>query len=381
MKYGTTKPESVCGFHVSIAKKFWTVTNGLHCSTPKCTRKPEYGNKCCACFQDAEFQKKALADRERDIETRWSEDFIVVQSRQIADSLIRLVRADPHLKIYIGITVQPFKKRVQQHIDSGREFHDSRILLEVPNAHSLAEIEYHTILMVSQELGSRHLGNRASGGDYFIDFSRSGVLYCLITRNAVRSTDLNPARNFSQRFSWFHTDFVRDNPLHTICLPKFSKKPSICDRLRKLGYKVAYGKNDITHVRNGEFKCQQCDFSTDTKKKLTTHFGNVHRNKLSCPHCTHTTATYKSLRSHIKSVHGLVPDVKLPSRRGPRKTSLECKFCALVFETDSKRQWHVKSQHQDAYKCELCGEGFCQPAILKKHEEQASIVSIAHKVS
>jgi hypothetical protein len=143
-----------------------SLSAGRRCATENCHRKPTNdGHYCSSCNADRKNQAETIKKTDSDENSRWSEAKVLDESRKVSDRLIKLVRENPSYRLYIGITTRGLQTRLNEHIKSGKDFDEAFVALEVPNAKSLADVEYHTIRNVSNELGSKHLDNRAAGGE------------------------------------------------------------------------------------------------------------------------------------------------------------------------------------------------------------------------
>jgi hypothetical protein len=154
-----------CLFHTQIATFCMSLVNGRKCETENCHRKSTiYVSLCNACYTDPEGQEEILKKVKTEEKSRWLDDKVLYESKKLTDRLIELVKEHPDYQLYIGITIRAMKIRLNEHFKSGKDFDDAFLALEVPNANSLADVEYHTILNVSTALGSKHLANKAAGG-------------------------------------------------------------------------------------------------------------------------------------------------------------------------------------------------------------------------
>ena len=80
-----------------------------------------------------------------------------------------------------------------------------------------------------------------------------------------------------------------------------------CDKCEKMFSSKETLKRHINtqHLGLLPFKCDNCQFKTGVKNKLTIHIKSKHtKEPFQCRHCVFITDTDKKLRTHVTMIHG-----------------------------------------------------------------------------
>lgn len=119
----------------------------------------------------------------------------------------------------------------------------------------------------------------------------------------------------------------------------------------------------VCHVKrhgSGEFKCDQCDKTFNSKLKRRdhqkrTHLGLSARNK--CKFCSERFVDYWKKINHMVKEHGVPPVV------------LKCTACELTFNNQRSLSRHTKKDHllERRHKCSECDMRFFGKSSLQKH--------------
>ena len=125
----------LCIFHSRILQIMKSLTNGRLCDTLGCERKATNHNSKCTQCQNGDFPQP---EKRKNL---WSREEIIATSLDIAEKYAAQVKANPRLRLYIGITCRSPLIRVKEHKRVGKEFDSYDIAAEVPNLYDLAEIE------------------------------------------------------------------------------------------------------------------------------------------------------------------------------------------------------------------------------------------------
>ena len=87
------------------------------------------------------------------------------------------------------------------------------------------------------------------------------------------------------------------------------------------------------HEKNTPFKCDECDRSYGTNRKLVSHKEMVHR-RVKCELCGKEICNSFLLKRHKSSVHGITP-----------MDAYQCEKCTSFFRTQTSLDKHVNSKH------------------------------------
>jgi len=150
----------LCIFHSRMLSFMKSITNGRLCDTIGCERKATNHNSKCTQCQIGDFPRPEKA------QNLWSRDKILDISLEIAKKYAAQVKANPRLRLYIGITCRSPLIRVKEHIRVGKEFDCYDIAVEVQNLYDLADIEYNVLRFLSQMIETKHLIDKVAGGEF-----------------------------------------------------------------------------------------------------------------------------------------------------------------------------------------------------------------------
>ncbi|KAG5666919.1 hypothetical protein PVAND_014925 [Polypedilum vanderplanki] len=359
-----------CFFHVKVATLCLTLTNGRICTTPGCDNKCDmYSTQCRGCLANIDQHKIVIANRTRNDVDRWPLDKVKSTGKEIAVKYAEMVKLNKKLKVYFGITLRDLILRLREHYKNGKNFDLAVLEIEVPNLISLAELEYYTILYFSELVETKHIVNKAPGGEYYLpDMARKGVLYVLLFFNAVGPNDVNPVRDFSIRRGLRFRRFPILTRDQHILLPKFSKVLQISDIMKLLGYDLDLTIFERAHARTEGFKCTKCTYVALTDKCLERHETHMHRGrKFPCHLCSHVSTRNAHLRSHLKKIHNF--DLPIADRK-KHQTEYPCEYddCDEIFKSSAELYKHRLQKHKGKiHKCERCGAAFYDYTNLRKH--------------
>ena len=266
-----------CRFHSSVGHLCIGLTNGRICSTDGCLNKSRiFEDFCERCYQlGPDKRAKEKCDKGR----QWSTDKVLEEANSIAAKYADMVKQDPSLLMYFGITIRNPRIRLYEHLKSGKDFDDAVLEIEVPEAHSLAELEFEVVARFAELVGGRHLKNRTAGGDYWLpNMERAGVMYVLIFNNRVNALTPTPSIDFRCRHGSHFRKFPILTKQHHIELPRFNKIVGIADIMSKMGYDTKHSAKQAPKHREVGHKCGQCDHVATSMLALESHL-KVHRNK------------------------------------------------------------------------------------------------------
>lgn len=189
----------------------------------------------------------------------------------------------------------------------------NKFLAEMPNTKTLAKLEYQAILDVSEALGTRYLRNQIAGGAYFTrNPLQTGYLYVLVFRNCIKPDLINPKRDFKQVNILDNSRFI-EHPRYKLHLPKFSDIPTDKQILKLIGYGIKNTIYEECGGREGKFKCDECEYSADSKKLVNSH-KQTHADKdFKCNDCDYASNKKSQLYDHVKRIHKKT--IKLPAKK------------------------------------------------------------------
>lgn len=292
-----------CRFHSSVGHLCIGLVNGRMCSTEGCNNKSRiFEDFCSGCYS---LQPDARTKKKRDQARQWTTERVIDEANNIAVKYGDMVKRDPSLSVYFGITVRHPSIRLREHLKSGKDFNAATLEISVPDAHSLAELEFEVVARFAELVGGRHLRNRTAGGDYWLpNMDRAGVLYVLLFNNHVTPHTATPPIDFRSRRGYRHRAFPIITKHRHIELPRFNKIVGIADILRKMGYDTNHNLKQAPKHREVGHKCEQCDHVATSMLALETHL-KVHRNKGKhiCRHCGHPSTRLEHFRLHLKTIH------------------------------------------------------------------------------
>ena len=142
--------------------------------------------------------------------------------------------------------------------------------------------------------------------------------------------------------------------------------------------------HEMNHLpeRKKQFKCNQCEFRSWTKKRLTFHINNTHSDK--CYHCNMCPATYKSrpdFLHHKMMKHngqfrftcdicgaGAVSQRHLNLHKESHE-NIRCPVCNKKFFHRRNLSLHMKNVHgkRERLPCDQCGKMFASSLSLAVH--------------
>lgn len=111
------------------------------------------------------------------------------------------------------------------------------------------------------------------------------------------------------------------------------------------------------------FKCQNCDFETNSKSDLKRHKLSIHSDSdlVNCEQCSHVFSNQKLLGLHVKRCHAIMG-------AGDEKSSFQCSICQKGFATQEYLKKHFLTHNQDAeYQCDTCEKMFKRSDNLRRH--------------
>ena len=224
-----------CAFHSSLGHLCLRLVNGRVCSTEGCTNKSRmFDDFCERCYS---LGPDALAREQREKADRWPKEKVKRTAHDVAEKYAKMVRDNRSILVYFGITIRALRIRLKEHLNSGKDFDMAMLEVSVPNAHSLAELEFEVVARFAEIAGGRHLRNRTAGGDYYLkDMDRAGVLYVLLFFGRVTPQTPTPAIDFRSRRGYRHRAFPIITQRRHILLPRFNKIIGITEIMKKLGY-------------------------------------------------------------------------------------------------------------------------------------------------
>jgi hypothetical protein len=114
-----------------------------HGTCPGCLSK----KKMVAIDDIEEFSESESSEDESE---RWSEKKIKEIALRIAQKHAAIIAKNPLGRVYLGITVNPPIRRMKEHVRSGKDFDQWEVEKKVPDAWTLAKLEYHAIAFLSK---------------------------------------------------------------------------------------------------------------------------------------------------------------------------------------------------------------------------------------
>ena len=174
------------------------------------------------------------------------------------------------------------------------------------------------------------------------------------------------------------------------------------------------------HLKNDNFTCPDCDFSSLRKMTMLEHFAEKHRrdhtfgfggcnygvNLVTCQECDQAFFSDRLLRTHLNQAHGHNLRLKecifcfklFPTQRqakvhqnndhvgykfkcvrqlGRGKDKGGTNKCGILFDTQGELDDHVTARHlrMDKYTCDVCGKGFrkLERAKFNRHVDSHSM--------
>jgi hypothetical protein len=112
-----------CAFHSSVGNLCLGLVNGRICTTEGCENKSQiYENLCGSCYKpDAECKRKI--EREKlEKGKQWTNEKVQREANDIATKYADMVKKDPTLLVYFGITIRSLQIRLKEHLKSGKDF-------------------------------------------------------------------------------------------------------------------------------------------------------------------------------------------------------------------------------------------------------------------
>ena len=133
----------------------------------------------------------------------------------------------------------------------------------------------------------------------------------------------------------------------------------VCNKI--LASKASLANHRLIHSNQKLFKCDQCEYSTNTGDQLRNHSIQIHINarEQKCDECGKAFNLKITLNRHIAKVH------KKESCK-----EFKCDNCDFSTIHDSSLKRHKKSHHEDKTddtKCGICNSIFKAKASLKSH--------------
>lgn len=100
-------------------------------------------------------------------------------------------------------------------------------------------------------------------------------------------------------------------------------------------------------------KCQNCPFTTKTRKSLNKHSYAAHTQNFSCDKCDYVSSIKTDLESHIKS------------HKTEESQTYFCEICGMEFGKRHLMNRHVKIKHTIKERRFRCENGGCDKGELK----------------
>eukprot|EP00116_Pleurobrachia_bachei_P008408 sb/3468670/ len=123
--------------------------------------------------------------------------------------------------------------------------------------------------------------------------------------------------------------------------------------------KSVFDQHKATHSEEKAFQCNQCNYSTIEKRKLTLHVHRIHSSpktfKCRIKQCGVKKPSQEELYEHIRTEH-------------PIKKH-QCTVCPMSFEKATLLSRHMLT-HSGVrpFQCEYCDKGFIEAGHYKKHQ-------------
>ncbi|KAG5667710.1 hypothetical protein PVAND_015681 [Polypedilum vanderplanki] len=271
----------MCSFHRSISFTLANITKGRLCPVENCNRRLSLGMKFCHTHKRIKAKDDGVEITDAMIEN-YAEDARIIGA-EIAEELAEETKKNPKQRKYIGMSCKDLKERLRNH--EHKDYSSCRILREFDNLWLLRDVEFETIRQYSALVGTKYLRNVVAGGIYYNHImNQSGILYVLNFDNEV---DPNPdIKGPNQNFD------VQD-----------------CSKIlmRKFGYAIRDSPTEKAYKGNGQYKCDKCNYSTDTKDYLCLHKNRKHGIiTRECSACGKTSNSKRDHERHAKSIHGKV---------------------------------------------------------------------------
>ena len=152
-------------------------------------------------------------------------------------------------------------------------------------------------------------------------------------------------------------------------MSKFHPKKSPLDGLKSLDIKREhrFANTDISgtnlDLRNQKVSCPECG-KLVALKSLNRHVNLCKhpRVKNCCKICKAVFDSYNQLTKHKREAHNI----------GVAKKQLVCEICGAKFTGNYALKHHISDVHENRrdHLCDICGEGFKYPSVLKKHKQR-----------
>ncbi|XP_014675071.1 PREDICTED: zinc finger protein 251-like [Priapulus caudatus] len=187
-----------------------------------------------------------------------------------------------------------------------------------------------------------------------VPITTSNSSLCRIRKANLRKrlTDSHACEQCTKVFS-YRSALKKHYATHT------SEKPCVCEECGKaFKTKSNLGQHLKVHLRNGnQFKCSQCDFTSDNHAAVHAHRQIHPEGCLICEICGMAYGEKSNLTKHMR-VHD-------PSR------PYSCSYtdCPWKFKTEMMCHAHIKAHNtQGQHRCSYCGFMFRHKCHLRRHE-------------
>jgi activator of 2-hydroxyglutaryl-CoA dehydratase len=204
---------------------------------------------------------------------------------------------------------------------------------------------------------------------------QSDRVYALQFRNGVKSGDVDPKQNFTDRRGYRfsrHPIVTEQNVVH---LHKFTEIINMPKALTLMGYQLRPTVHEVPYMADSgrKFPCNidNCKYKAATAYNLEKHVRNSHYNtQFPCTKCDYVARQSGNLQNHMRRKH---PEIESPKKEKVKKTERVCrnKNCKKVFSSGDDRVNHEKRVHKMyRHQCPHCWKSFVRVLHLKQHVDR-----------
>ena len=180
----------------------------------------------------------------------------------------------------------------------------------------------------------------------------------------------------------------KKNHFCNVCQKSFGGAPDLRRHLAMVHKDLSQLKSQSIH------KCENCDYTSVSKKNVQRHNNTIHLKKLDhvCDICQKAFGCSSNLRSHMAQVHkdlSQAPNKKVHncqycnyfsviklnvirhiSTKHEKRSSFECLICQKKYINQESFKRHQNFHVQGNVKCEVCPALFLQKSYMRHHMQQ-----------
>ncbi len=152
-------------------------------------------------------------------------------------------------------------------------------------------------------------------------------------------------------------------------------KCRFCEKLFERPNELA--KHAATHSDYRQYRCADCNYTTNHRSSLLRHMGKIHTQSLwQCHECGLQFEQENILLKHLAEDHSYEhsPDKERTCKAEQKQKSFPCDWpgCCRVFTLNiflqKHRRSHNKSKTPQAWPCNICGRHYKTADMLKQHK-------------